>query len=234
MSEKPQSYAPGLYGVIGPGVNIYVLDDGDAGLTVVDAGMPGSTDSVLDLIRALGRAPSDVKHILITHADLDHIGGLKALVEATGAPVVASAASAPYIRSRKTPPHMPFPLSIFTSVATRFMRKPAPVDQIVSDGERLAIAGGIRVIATPGHTPDHVSFYWERENVLLAGDLLNNRSGLALTPQRITHDQDAARASARKALALQPAVIACGHGPVWLAAQNPGGIEALLASFEPG
>lgn len=227
MTDQPQPLAPGVYGIIGPNVNVYLLDDAGS-LALIDAGMPGSAPRVLELIQALGRAPGDVKHILITHADIDHVGGLKQLADATGATVVASAESARYIRQRRNPPHLGFPANVFSSVVNFFARRAVPVGRIVADGDVLDIADGIRVLATPGHTPDHVGYFWERERVLFAGDLLNNRHGLSLTPPRISWDMAAARRSVQAIAALNPAIICAGHGPVWRAEDDPGRLEALL------
>ena len=101
----------------------------------------------------------------------------------------------------------------------------------MSDGETLSIAGGIQVMVTPGHTPDHVCYFWERERVLFAGDLLNNRAGLTLTPDRITWDMAKAHASAQRVLQLDPALICMGHGQVWRAADDPDRVKNLLASL---
>ncbi|MBN1681774.1 MAG: MBL fold metallo-hydrolase [Anaerolineae bacterium] len=173
MSEAPRSYAPGVYGLVGGAVNLYVLDD-EAGVTIIDAGLPGSTKRIVDLLRAIGRSPSDVKHILVTHADIDHVGSLRPLVKATGAPVYASAETQRYIKRRGVPPHVRFPLSLVSRVMVLVIGGGIKDGQVVAGGDRLDIAGGIRVIATPGHTPDHVSYFWERERVLFAGDLLKH------------------------------------------------------------
>jgi glyoxylase-like metal-dependent hydrolase (beta-lactamase superfamily II) len=227
----PEAIAPGLYGLVGGAVNVFVLDDGESGLTVIDAGLPGGTGRVLELIRALGHSPQDVRHILITHTDTDHVGGLKPLAGATGAAVYASDESAGYLQRRTSPPHMRMPARFFAAAVSWLLLRAVTVDHRVPDGEMLPIAGGIQVIATPGHTPDHVCYYWGRERVLFAGDLLNNRSGLTLTPHRITWDMTRARASARRVLQLDPALICMGHGKVWRAADDPDRVKNLLASL---
>jgi glyoxylase-like metal-dependent hydrolase (beta-lactamase superfamily II) len=231
VADKPKSYAPGLYGVIGAASNVYVVDDAASGLIVVDAGIPGYDGRILGLVRDLGYAPQDVKQILITHADIDHVGGLKSLVDATRAAVYASPESAKYIRTRRNPPHMKMPMAVVATVVSWLSRRAVPVGYRVSDGDLLNLAGGMRVIATPGHTPDHTCYFWERERVLFAGDLLNHVRDLALTPGRITWKMTAARQSARRVLAFDPAIICIGHGPVWLAKDDPNGISALLASL---
>ncbi len=230
MSEQPQAYAPGLYGLLGA-VNVFVVDGGESGVTIVDAGLPGSTKRILKLVEALGRTPHDVRHILITHTDFDHIGGLKALVKATGAAVYASAGSVGYIRRRGNPVHIKPPMSLLTTTLSYLFRAPVEAGQVVEDGQVLPLAGGIRVIRTPGHTSEHTAYFWERERVLFAGDLLNMQHGLSLSPLRITLDVAQIKHSAQAALALDPAVICVGHGPVWQAASDPGGIKTLLAAL---
>jgi len=219
----------GLYEVLG-GSNVFIVDDPASGVTLIDAGLPGTANRVLHQLQAIGRTPPDVKHILITHADFDHVGDLKKLVDATGARVIASALGQTYLQRRTPPPHMHFPLSWLARAVSLVIQKSNKVDQIVSGGEVLPIAGGIRAIATPGHTPDHLSFYWERERVLFAGDLFRyNDHKLTLSPKRITHDQAAVEQSARAVLALEPAVICPGHGQVWTRADAPDQLQAVLA-----
>ena len=204
-------------------------------MTVIDAGLAHNAGGILDLVRRIGWGPRDVAHILVTHADIDHIGGLKALHAATGAAIVAGVDSVPYIERRRNPPHVKPPLNALAAARTWLRRGTAPVSRAVSDGDVLDIAGGIRVLATPGHTPEHVSYYWERERVLFAGDLLNTLGGtLRLTQPRITWDMAAAQASVRKVAALHPAVIVCGHGAVWRADEDPGRLEALARSAGAG
>lgn len=230
MSESPQAIVPGLYALTGV-VNVFVLDDGPAGVTIVDTGMPGSARRILDLVHTIGRTPQDVRQILITHADVDHVGSLKALIDATGAAVYASADSASFVRRRRLPPHLKPPASLISPVFTFLLQRSAQVTHTIAEGETLDIAGGMRVLATPGHTPDHLSFYWERERVLFAGDLFRMTRGLELTPPPITWSEQAARRSARKVLALAPAVIVVGHGPAWMAVEHRDQLTVLSASL---
>src|SRR5690349_19678800 len=74
-----------------PGVvaNPYLLID-ENGVTVIDAGLPRSEKKILAYLASLGKTPQDVKQILITHSDYDHVGGLAALKAATGARTYSS------------------------------------------------------------------------------------------------------------------------------------------------
>ena len=94
--------------------NQYLLIDPD-GLTLIDAGMPGSHRKALSYLAGLGYKPEDLKRILITHADFDHVGGLAAIKAATGAHVFASPVEAQAMAGRFIPPGYPRPLSIWVA-----------------------------------------------------------------------------------------------------------------------
>jgi glyoxylase-like metal-dependent hydrolase (beta-lactamase superfamily II) len=95
----------------------------------------------------------------------------------------------------------------------------------------LPLMGGLQALATPGHTLDHFSFYHPATGVLFAGDAVNTRNGrLQHTPRRITADQTAADRSARRLLALAPAVFACGHGTPLVGSDE--NIRALLNELQ--
>ncbi len=225
MNHDPRAYAKGLYGLVGGAVNVYIIDDA-AGVTVIDAGLPGTAKRILWLLRDIGRAPRDVARILVTHADVDHVGDLRRLADATGARVYAGRESVPFLESRKSPPHIAFPTSVPVALINFFFRRAAAATDVVRDGESLDIAGGIRVLSTPGHTPDHVAYYWAMGNVLFAGDALENADGLRLFPRNRWKPAQAAE-SALRVLSLDPAVICPGHGDVWFADKDPHGIRRL-------
>lgn len=82
--------------------NVYVVQTDD-GLLLVDTGIPPMTRRVLRFIQRLGYAAGDVRHIVITHCDVDHIGGAAALRRATGASLAIHALDAPELSGR-TPP----------------------------------------------------------------------------------------------------------------------------------
>jgi glyoxylase-like metal-dependent hydrolase (beta-lactamase superfamily II) len=232
MSDKPQVHGSGVYRIERGEVNTYLLNDDESYITIIDTGFPGTVHRVMQLVSNIGRVPQEVRNILITHADLDHIGDLNALVNATGARVYASAKAQVFIHRRRSPPHLRLPTRLIAASIGFFMLKAVAVDHVVADGDMLDIAGGIHVIATPGHTPDHVSYFWQRERMLFAGDLIRNlANGLSLTPAQWSHDMIAARRSACRVLSLNPAVICPGHGQIWTASQAPGQIELLRNSL---
>ena len=95
-----QQILPNLYTFSGLLVGrVYLIDDGGE-LTIIDAGLTSAGPKILKQLAAANYQPSQVKRIIITHAHPDHIGSLKALAEATGAQVIASADEAEVIEGR--------------------------------------------------------------------------------------------------------------------------------------
>ena len=137
--------------------NPYLLIDPD-GLTLIDAGLPGSHRKILRYLAGLGYAPGDLKRILITHADFDHVGGLAPLKAATGARVFASPAEAQAMAeghaSRPLKPRSAITRLLFDLMAGLFKPAPVKVDEMLVDGQIFPVLGGLRVVETPGHTPD--------------------------------------------------------------------------------
>jgi glyoxylase-like metal-dependent hydrolase (beta-lactamase superfamily II) len=85
----------------------------------------------------------------------------------------------------------------------------------LEDGERLDIAGWIRVIFTPGHTPGHLSLYLERSKVLIAGDALRAERGSLNGPNpAMTLEMGTAIQSMRRLADLEIDTIVCYHGGV--------------------
>lgn len=193
-------------------VNIFVFVEAD-GLTLVDAGMPNSHKKLFPALQALGYNTSDIKHILVTHSDVDHVGGLAAIQAATGAAVITSREAADYFENGRFPKHLPAPVQWLAG--TFFKTKPVPETclQFFQDGDELPLLGGLQVIYTPGHTPDHYSFFSPSLGLLFAGDALRTENGrLQSSPKRITANPRQATQSAIKLLGLETAVFACGHG----------------------
>src|ERR1700754_2320955 len=65
--------APGVHRIEDAYTNWYLIED-EGRITVVDAGVPGSWESLLDALHRLGRRPDDVAAIVLTHAHFDHLG----------------------------------------------------------------------------------------------------------------------------------------------------------------
>ncbi|HZC04382.1 MAG TPA: MBL fold metallo-hydrolase [Ktedonobacterales bacterium] len=219
---------PDIHRVDGVSCNVYIITEPE-GLTIVDAGMPGAEKRILAAVTALGHAPRDVRHILLTHQHVDHIGGLAALALATRADTWASAGDTPAIegQAKREAPHGPLGV-IFRALFFSRLQS-AAIGHSLREGDTLPILsheGGVRVIETPGHTVGHISFYVPARRLLFAGDAVRSSSGrLPISPAMLNHDTPMAVRSVGKLAALEIEACLPGHGaPVTVGAQ------ALLAA----
>lgn len=200
----------GIYQLEKRGVNFYLCLEEEE-ITLIDAGYPKSAQVIWQALAELGKQPTDLTRILITHADIDHVGGLKDVQSQSGAEVWCGAETAVHLRTATPPKHLPK----FAEFLSRFFVKFDAVTDVnhFQHNEVLPVLGGLQVIATAGHTPDHHSFYSPTRGILFAGDALNMRSGtLQASPSIISADITAVARSAIQLLNLSPAIIACGHG----------------------
>ena len=198
-------------------LNLTLVLDEDNGNTLVDAGLPGQAEAIDASLAEAGIGLRDLRRIIFTHQDLDHIGSGAALVRQSGAKAIAHLADAPYmdgsLRPLKVTPEMLERKPQMREVLDRL--EPVRVDEHLEDGERLDLAGGIRVIFTPGHTPGHLSLYLERPKVLVAGDALTAEEGRLNGPNpQLTLDVGEAARSVRRLAELDVETIVCYHGGV--------------------
>ena len=92
---------PGIHKIEGiRGVNCYLVINGDR-LVVIDAGLPGQAKATVNYIRKLGEKPEAVRCIILTHADIDHVGSALELREMTGAKVAIHSGDVPILTGRQ-------------------------------------------------------------------------------------------------------------------------------------
>jgi glyoxylase-like metal-dependent hydrolase (beta-lactamase superfamily II) len=204
--------------------NPYLLIEPD-GLTLIDAGLPGSHKKILRYMAGLGFAPKGLKRIIITHADFDHVGGLAALKAATGARIFASAIEAQAMAeghaSRPLKPRSRITKMLFELMTRLFKPAPIKADELLSDGQTFAIMGGLRVVETPGHTPGHISLFLPAAGILFCGDsIVSEKDGLRGSTGANNWDQAKSDESVRKQAALGANIVCSGHGPVMMDAKG--------------
>jgi len=220
---------PGVYTFTGLMAGRVYLIEGEDGLTVVDAGMNSAPAKIVKQLEAMGYQAGDVKRILVTHAHPDHVGGLPELKQRTGAQVIASEIEKPVVEGIEP---MPRPNREDLSGISRLLAPaPAtvpgtPVDRAVADEDTIPdVLGGLVVLATPGHSPGHVSFWSPERRILFGGDVLFNVFGLRLPPAMVTVDMEEDKRSVARLTELDARVACFGHGPALV--QNTS--EALRA-----
>jgi len=189
--EKFEEIVEGVYLISAGRANAYLLTGED--LSLVDTGMPGEEAKVIRGIEKIGRKPEDIRHILITHAHMDHMGSLAALKKASGAKVIASNKEADYVKGAKRTWTMGregfggklFKAALFVMETFVFKYEPTEVDIPCQEGETIDCFGGIQVVASPGHSPGSLSYYQKDKKILFTGDALSNMSGELRLPPRM-------------------------------------------------
>ncbi len=203
----PMRLAEGVYKVDGVSVaNVYLVEGSD-GLLLVDTGMPGNAKRIVAFIEGTGRRADELRHIVLTHCDIDHIGSAAALKRLTGAEVAIHELDGPVLAGVQRPQKGGLLMAAFS----RLLR-PAPVvpDAGLVDGDTI---GGLRVIHVPGHTAGSMVL-WREDGVAFSGDaLLGDGHGQVRWPDpRLALDRAQARASAERIRALPVTLLCPGHG----------------------
>ena len=210
-------------------VNAY-LWTGAGGPTLIDTGMPGAVKTILADLAAVGVEPAALQRIIITHADLDHVGGVKELARLTQAAIACHTAESAYVRGHKRKGPTPNLLGylvrpIFGLINRRYQPGAPRVDELLLDGQ--ALPEGFTVIHTPGHAPGQIALHHAERGILITADALNNRGGkLGTPPPLFTPKMGAAYESIARLGKLKYEVACFGHGPPILSAA-----DAAIAAF---
>lgn len=217
MRRRVVALAPGVWRLPTVGrdlVNSFVFEDSDGALTLVDAGFPGATRRLMAALAEMGKHPNDVARILATHAHIDHIGSARRVRERTGARMHVHEDDSIYVSEGRPPPYgSPGLMARVFSFVHR--RQPGcPVDGTYTEGDLLPVAGGLRVLHTPGHSPGHCSFLHESTGVLITGDaIFNFRSKITYSGAYSCADFKMSQHTADRLGEVDYEVAAFTHGP---------------------
>lgn len=219
-----QQLAPDLYLLTGATsmANIYLAGD-----VLFDA---GTRFDAAPLLRCLRGHP--IRLHALTHAHPDHQGASADVCRTFGVPLCCGAPDAAAMEAGTTAQSLP--LAAIHGLAGWIAGPPYPVSRRLHEGD---LVGDFTVIATPGHTPGHVSYWREADRTLILGDVLAHVHPLLRTiglrePLPIfTVDIAANRRSARAVTALRPRLVCFGHGPPL---RDPGLLEEFVAALPGG
>ena len=247
MTAIPHETADGVFCYRTLLVNLFFVR-GASSWVLVDAGLGGYAGSIRDAARTAMGTDAPPTSIVLTHGHFDHVGSLEDLLRRWPCPVYAHPLERPYLTGRSPyPPPDPLVGRGAMSVLSRLYPR-GPID-ISAHLEMLPAGGGVpglpewRWIHTPGHTAGHVSLFRERDRTLIAGDALTTTKQESLTavmaqrrelhgpPAYFTHDWHAAAMSVQKLAALNPEVLASGHGEPMSGPSLRDGLRALAGEF---
>jgi glyoxylase-like metal-dependent hydrolase (beta-lactamase superfamily II) len=199
--------ADGVHTVEGLRVgNAYLVETSD-GLFVVDTGMtPGVARRVLTAIDGHRRTPDPLRTIVLTHGDIDHVGGAAGLARRTGAVVAIHEADAAVLAGEVVPEGG----LVMRAICAALRFRPVTPDRLLHDGDTVS---DLRVVHVPGRTPGSIALV-RADGVVFSGDaLLADRRGRVKPPDpRLARDPSLAAASAERIADLCFRLLLPGHG----------------------
>ena len=208
-------------------VNVYFLGRSGGAWVLVDAGLPGRANQIIEAAEARFGAGVPPEAIVLTHGHFDHAGSALPLAEYWNVPIYAHRLEMPYLTGKSNYPPPDPTIGGAMAFLSRFM--PSSGRNLTSRirelrPNELPGAAGWEWFATPGHSPGHISLFRPSDRVLLAGDafatmnmdswigLVTGRRALARAGASFNTDWEATRLSVKELAKLRPNVVGCGHG----------------------
>lgn len=204
-------------------INCYLVGD-----VLVDAGIKSSHGKILHALK-----DKTVTAHALTHAHADHQGSSKIVCETLHVPLWCSEPEKPQAESGNATKEYPSQNHLITKFQRKFWAGNGhKVTRVIKEGDDVA---GFKVIETPGHSSGHVSFFREKDGVLIVGDTLVNMNllttsvGLHEPPGLFTLNKQENIRSIFKLAALKPAILCFGHGPALI---NKGELEKFVGKLK--
>jgi glyoxylase-like metal-dependent hydrolase (beta-lactamase superfamily II) len=222
--------APGVWRMKDIFVNVFIIQNLEStNWVLVDTGIKTSAPKIKSMVRTVFGSEARPSSIILTHGRFDHVGSVEQLADEWGVPVYCHHLEAPYLTGRSSypPPDPTVGGGMMSLMSFTFPKKPINIQEHLRE---LPEDGSVpdlhdwQWIHTPGHAPGHISLFRKRDGVLIAGDAFvttNQHSALSVMTQKIelcgppmyfTPDWGSAASSVKKLDALQPEVLASGHG----------------------
>jgi glyoxylase-like metal-dependent hydrolase (beta-lactamase superfamily II) len=210
--------------------NVFLVGaPGSSQWVLVDAGMPGSANLIVSTAARRFGANVPPSAIILTHGHFDHVGSIISLCRRWDVPIYAHTLEMPYLTGRSSypPPDPSVGNGLMSLLSSMYPKKPIDLGhrvRVLPPNGLISQLPGWRWMPTPGHTPGHISLFRNDDRCLIAGDAIVSVraeslvANLLLTPEMhgppmyFTPDWHASRESVRAIAALQPEIVATGHG----------------------
>ncbi|GLY29032.1 MBL fold metallo-hydrolase [Kineosporia sp. NBRC 101731] len=208
----------------------------DGGVTLIDAGLSGLWSDLIAELSGLGLTPADIRGVILTHGDSDHIGFAERLRRDHGVPVYIHAADAARARGEeKTSPGLgPVKIAALARFIWYAARKGGLRNtyltevRTVADGDVLDLPGAPVIIGMPGHSPGSIAVHVPVVDAVFVGDALTTKHVLTgrpgPAPAPFTDDVPEALASLDRLAGIQARWVLPGHGTPW-----DGGVEEAVS-----
>jgi glyoxylase-like metal-dependent hydrolase (beta-lactamase superfamily II) len=201
----------GIYKIGGVrGANCYLVTLGPE-MVLIDAGMRGSSRKIADFVKRLGKNPADIKYIVLTHSDIDHVGGAVEVKKLTGAKLVIHALDAPVLSGKSGGKRVKGLLGLLFKLISPMMRFPLlEPDIVIKENTEFA---GFKIIHTPGHTDGSISLYLQGKLIFVGDALRSDAKGNLKPPSKmLSADIVQAKASVALIAGLEYDILLVGHG----------------------
>lgn len=198
------------------------------GVLVVDAGLSGHWRALTAELAGLGLSVADVRGVVLTHGDTDHLGFAERLRRDHGVPVHVHAADAARAKGLAKAPASSFgtwrpgpTLRFLANAARHGGLRTTYLTEVheVHDGDVLDLPGSPRVVGLPGHSPGSIAIHVPSVSAVFVGDALTTRHVLTgrrgPQPAPFTDDPEQALASLDRLAALDATWVLPGHGAPW-------------------
>ncbi|WP_042402138.1 MBL fold metallo-hydrolase [Streptacidiphilus carbonis] len=215
--------APHLHRLGNDVVACYLIDT-DEGITLIDAGLPGHWNDLQQELRTLGKSAADIRGVVLTHGDSDHIGFAERLRTEHGVPVHVHAADAVRTRTGEKPKvafgsmRLGPTLGFFGYSLRKNGMRTKYVSEVVevADGDTLELPGSPVIVGMPGHSPGSIAVHVPLADAVCVGDALTTRHVLTgrtgPQPAPFTDDPDEAITSLDRLADLKASWVLPGHG----------------------